>query len=307
MPGESADPLHQLPVGGQPVDLQAHPDLERLEGAGELRAVLGEVAQQRVVHHRVVRGDAGEHPAQVVPVPHQHATCLHRHEQQLVRVERERVGPLDAGEQRCHRRRQHAEPPEGAIDVQPHLLAPAEIGERVDRVDGRRGDGAGVGHHAERRESGLPVGANALFERLDIDPELVVSGKAAVVPAPETEQHEGLVHGIVGLLRGIDGERRAGHGVCLHALLPGIPGRMPLAGGRETDQVGDRTAGGDQPVRRLLEPEQRLEPADHGLLDGVGGGRELPDGAVLVEHRRERLGQDGGHGRRAVDIGQEAG
>ena len=66
----------------------------------------------------------------------------------LVRVDAQRVGAVEPGEQRLRRGTVAAAPPVGAVDVEPDTARLADVGDRVERVDrsgqrraGRRDDG----------------------------------------------------------------------------------------------------------------------------------------------------------------------
>ena len=150
-------------------DAQRQPELERARAAGELRAALAElddaaagVAQVGAVERERVLEQAGladEHGADLVGL-----------EEPLVRVEHERVGALDAGEE--VRLREAGGRAVGAVDVEPQALAVGEVGEVVERVDGagarraggaddaRTGSGRPRGRGGSRRRS-RPAGAGA--------------------------------------------------------------------------------------------------------------------------------------------------
>ena len=73
----------------------------------------------------------------VAAADEQHATRL-RQVEPLVRVERDRVGAVEAGEEMAGRRRRRGGQPVGAVDVEPDARLGTHVGERADRIDGAR-------------------------------------------------------------------------------------------------------------------------------------------------------------------------
>ena len=111
-------------VGVAPVGEQRDPHLEGGEAAGELHA--GEAEIVAALDELAVLMDVGRVDAEALGQPagvaDQHAADGERHVQPLVRVERDRVGPLDPGEQRPQLGDQHRRRSVGAVDVEPEVL-----------------------------------------------------------------------------------------------------------------------------------------------------------------------------------------
>jgi hypothetical protein len=112
--------------------------------------------------------------AQLLALAHQQAPGAVGEEHPLVRIEGERVGPLDAVQARLPFLAQHERAPVGGVDVQPQLARGAQIGERPQRIDGAGVGGAGRGDHQERRLAARPILVDGGGERLGPQPEALV-------------------------------------------------------------------------------------------------------------------------------------
>jgi hypothetical protein len=135
--------------GVDPVDLERQPQLQRAELARERDPAVGEVdlvvAGRGVAQIRRARREGG---GQQRSVAHEHAAQLGRLEEPLVRVERERVGALEAGQLPSPPLAQRRGRPVGAVDVQPHALGVARAAQRDERVDRARAGRARGGDDA---------------------------------------------------------------------------------------------------------------------------------------------------------------
>ena len=78
--------------------MHGHPHLECPEAPGQLQAPVGEVHLTRALDGVSVEvvGMNGERPFQPGPFADQHAAAFHRLVQPLVRIERHRVGAIEA-------------------------------------------------------------------------------------------------------------------------------------------------------------------------------------------------------------------
>ena len=112
-------------------------------------------------------------------VADQHAARLQRLEQPLVGVEGERVGLLDPGQQPPALGGEDGRGAEGAVDVEPQPLGPAQRGQVGQRVDAAGAGRPRGGDDAERPPPGRPVGRDRLGHHAGRQPELVVAGRAA--------------------------------------------------------------------------------------------------------------------------------
>ena len=81
---------------------------------------------------------------------HQANTEIVGLEQSLVRIEHQRIGSLDAVQVAASFRRDRRRAAVGAIDMQPHTLALAQVGDRVQRTDCPGIGSAGGSDHHDR-------------------------------------------------------------------------------------------------------------------------------------------------------------
>ncbi|MGA3087902.1 MAG: hypothetical protein ABSD75_04775 [Terriglobales bacterium] len=91
-------------------------------------------------------------------VSHQHAAGLEGAEQELVRIERDRILDPDRGHRALEAFAQGGKRAIGAVNVQPQPLFAAELRQRFDGVDRTRGHGAGAPHDAKRSEARVAIG-----------------------------------------------------------------------------------------------------------------------------------------------------
>ena len=116
------------------VGAEREPELERPERAGVLERDVDHVAGALV---RDVRLLVGERLDQVVAVADEEHAARLRQVEPLVRVERDRVGAVEAGEEMAGRRRRGSGQPVGAVHVQPDAQ-PRRTRRRARRSDRRR-------------------------------------------------------------------------------------------------------------------------------------------------------------------------
>ena len=144
-------------------------------------------------------------------VTHQGEPDVDRRLHPLVQVEREGVGAREA----AHGIRGAAEGQEaadGAVDVQPHTLGVAQVGDRLDVVDRAGVDRADGGHHGERLDPGGAVGRHGGGEGVDIHREVVAHGDDAQRRLAEPEQLDRLAVAAVHLAGGVDREAATARG-----------------------------------------------------------------------------------------------
>ena len=73
------------------------------------------------------------------------------HEEHLVGVPDDAVGPLEAGHQVPVPVAEHGRAAVGRVDVQPHAVVAADVGDLLQRVERPDGRGAGTGHDGDDR------------------------------------------------------------------------------------------------------------------------------------------------------------
>ena len=156
-----------------PCSLQREPHLERAKAARQLRPELawpGLAAGEAARGALEIAGVEGEGGAVQVAAADQHAAGVVLDVEPFVEVEGERIGTLDAGEQRPVRGAQDRERAERAVDVQPEALLARDVGERGEIVDRAGVDRAGGADDAERPQAEPPVGGDRPRELGGVDP-----------------------------------------------------------------------------------------------------------------------------------------
>lgn len=85
-------------VGGGAEVLQRPPDLQRLEGTGELRTLVREIDEVRILRHRQVAGVGVEGVVEMAAIADEDAAGFVGAEEELVGIEGDRVGEGEGGE-----------------------------------------------------------------------------------------------------------------------------------------------------------------------------------------------------------------
>ena len=144
-------PLDRGPDGIRAVRAEREPQLERAEGARVLERDVDHVVVGTLVRNVVllVRQSAVE----VRVAANEHDATGLREIQPLVGVERHGVGALETREQMSGGGCRGSRQPVGPVHVEPDTARLADVGQRVDPVDGageRRSRGR---HHRDRRDA----------------------------------------------------------------------------------------------------------------------------------------------------------
>jgi hypothetical protein len=196
-----------------------------------------------------------------------------------VGVEGEGVGLLDPGQELAAGGGQDRRGAEGAVDVEPQPLGPAQGGQVGQGVDAAGAGRARGGDHAERLPPGGPVGRDRRRHRLRGQLERVVAGEQAHLVGTEAEQPGGPADPGVGLVGGVQHR----------PLQPVLEHRPP--GRDQAVQVGRGAAVDEQPAGRLGQAEQLPQPAQGGQLGRGRAGGGLPGPGEHPEAGDEGVGQ----------------
>ena len=264
----------------EPEGLDRQPDLERAPAARELEPEVGEV-DLAVLDLGVLEvvGHDLERAAQQPSVAHEEAAALHRLVEPLVRVERDRVRRLDAGQRRAAALGEHREPAVRGVDVQPHAVAAADVGQRAERIDGT-GVGRTGGDRREQRRAALgDVDLDRPLEPPRVEPPVRACGEHTQLLGPEAEQARRARQRRVRLVGHV------GDDALVHRA------EQRLARARERGHVGRRAAAEQDPRRvgRIAEPV--LEPVEHGQLDLTRPRRLHPRADVDVERAGDEVAE----------------
>ena len=293
-PGERQDRLDRLAIRVGPVRREREPQGEPACAAGEVVGQIGGVQGGLRLGGFEVRG--------VLPVCcdgerriaiDEGAGVVGR-EQPLVRVDDERVGALDAIEERPDARCEQRGAPVGGVDVEPETPVGTRVGHPRQVVDDPGVRRAGARHH---REHALSVG----IER----PAEPVAGQPAALVVRDLQDVD--VHHPRG------GDHAGMHRVTRGESPPGRP--APPALGRrvprrhERREVPRRAAGDEHAAGLVGEPGEAggppqrlvLRPDRTGPVDPAGGDRgRRPDHEVEQHARFGRCGRHERNRRRMI-------
>ena len=212
-----------------------------------------------------------------------------------MRVERQRVGPRQPGQQRAKRLDQVEESAVGPVDMVPEARAFTQVGDRLERIDG-----AGVGRprrrdDQERPQAGAAVGVDRVAQGIDPHAELLVDRDRSHPIGKDAGQPGRLDDRGMGLGRGVED-------ACAD-----LGPELPLAGAEDGVEDGHRAAGGEQAAGGGWKAHPVAEPVEHiGLeLHQRRGG--LPDAGVAVGAVGDQVGECGREDAAAGDVGQVTG
>ena len=281
---------------------QHEPELQRAEAPPKLHAVIHEIARVGVFRRPQVFGHQAEGGAQRFGMPAIEGAEVEGREQPFVGVHHQRVGALAAGQNVAEFGQHGGGPGIGGIDVQPHLLGGADLGDGRNRVHAGGGRGPHRGHRAERQPAAGPVLPHGGGQRRRIHAELAVGGDLAHALLADA-QHDGrFFDGRMSLFGGVKAEARpAGH-----ALFP-QPQVQRLAGRGDGAQAADRGRVHHHAEELLRQAQHFSQPAHHHFFQLGGRRPRAPQHGVHVEGLAEHLAQNAGPRAGDGKVGEEAG
>ena len=212
-----------------------------------------------------------------------------------MRIERHRIGALDAGEDLAAARGKHEEAAVGAVDVEPQALARGEVGERRQRVDGAGVHRAGGGDQHERLQPAGTVLADRRLDHLRRQPEARVAWQRPHVLGRQPGQHRRLLQRVVHLVGAVDG---AAQEIRRQLLAPRHDERR---------EVGQRPAGGEEAARRRTVADLVAHPSQHVGLELHEPRRRLPNSRIAVERVAYEVRDRAVEEAAAGDVGEVAG
>ena len=224
-----------------------------------------EVRQQRIVIVGQVGSLESECAFERPPIPDQETARLEWCEQQLMRIERDRIGATAWQKLMAHARAQYEQPAIRGVDMQPQPVRLTELRQLVDRIDGARRDRPGTGDHTERCVTTSAVFVYGARELVDAQLTRRVGWNPPHVVGAEPEDRGALLDALMRLGRGVRHERRTS------ALQSALSKSrcMRVQRRRQGHQSRHRAAAGEEPARRVRVLELRGQPRDHVLFDGV--------------------------------------
>ncbi len=209
-------------------------------------------------------------------------------------VDGDRVGVLDAVQQRAPGGRDEQTAAVGGVDVHPGVVLRAQLGDLGQRVDRAEVGGAG-GADDRHRDQALGLAAAQLGgEHLDPHAALAVGGDGHHRVRAEAEQRRRLADAEVADVGGED------------AQLGGVRRLGLLAGEQHRLEVGLRAAAGEDAVGALAEADPARRPVDEAPLDEGAARRLVPGVQGGVDRREDRFAEHRRDDDRAVEVGQVA-
>ena len=183
----------------------------------------------------------------------------------------------------------------GAVDVEPDVVA-AYVGQGVDVVD-RAGQRRACG--GDDRDRGDAV-SFVVLDRFracgDVHASVAVDRNRADVPAADTEDLGGAADRVVRLGRAVERHLAAARAFVADAR----HGALARCG--ERGQVGDRSAGCQQPAGIVVEADELPDPPDRLRFEQVGGAGAVRDVDVVRGH--QRVGQHADLETRGTDVSE---
>ncbi len=287
---------NRAPIAVESQVSQGGPEFQRPEAAALLNPELRKPGQRRVIAE--MRRHERERVSHRLAVAHQRAAALDRDVHPLVRVDRGAVGAAQTVEQRPELGDQRRRTAVRGVDMKPQRLAPAQIGDLPERIDGPGVHCSGRRGHARRRQAGRPIRPDLTLEGGDVEAPRPIHRDASQAVMADPEKLDGLLEAAVTLGRCVH-DQPTGR----HALGPHAARRPDVAHDGEPDQVGDRSTARQDAAAVLRESDDVPHPAQHGVFD-VGGG------VIAARHARveacgQELGEDGKRGRRRIHPPEE--
>ena len=276
--------------------LDRQPDLDRVRCPRELHPVVGEVHLSR---HRalrvsqVVRMDL-ERVEELPSLADEETAAFEGLVEPLVRIERDRVGELDARESGAAALGDRGEPAIRAVDVEPRATLAADRGDLGQRIDGTGAGGSGGRGDEEWFAAGARVRVHRGAQCFGTKPVAIVDRQHAYLVRPESQDARGAREGRVCLVRAVDNEpirHRADE---------------RLARARERCHVRRGAAAGEHSARvgRITDPV--FEPVEDDQLELARAGRQSPRADVDVESARDQIAERGWPGPAARDVREVA-
>ena len=200
-----------------------------------------------------------------------------------MRVQADRVGALDSGEEPGALPAERGETTVGGVDMQPDVLRLAEIRHLLERVDrsGARRPGVGADRHG-LEPRGAILGDRAR-QSLHVQTVLPVGRDHADALPPDADDHRGTRLRTVALVAHVDGRALR------------IAGRFP--GSDEGVHAGGGAAAGQQTPGTLRVTEPAPEPVQDDELDLARTARDQPGAGVHVPGGGQEIRDDPRPGR----------
>ena len=212
--------------------------------------------------------------------------------QQLLGIDGDRVGLIEAIHQLCKRLRQRKHPTDGSIHMHPDPLPSADGGDGRQGVNRTAHGGAGGGHHSQAWTSRGPQGLQRLFQCIGAE-RTIGSNRNGLQRIVGQAHHQGrFLQGDVGVLAA-ENHTIAGTGV--------------NASSHQGHQVAQGATAGQHTTSTIGETQPLAEPAAELLLEvGQAGGKLLRQ-QIVVQAGTDQIRRNGGGEGWGVQMGQRPG
>ena len=208
-----------------------------------------------------------------------------------MRVERDAVGEVDPRQNVAGIGAQGEQAAIGSIDMEPSVVATAQGGDFVERIDRAGIDGAGRCDDQPRPDTGGAILFQRFLERRNRHAVALVGRDLPPWRLPPAGNVKGLVHAMMGETRGIDG-----------AAIIRVPG---IAGRDDRRQIGDASAGGQRAGGAFRIADDPRQPCSRGIFQPHRAGTGRGEAGILVGDRGQQVAERGGKQAAAGDIGHE--
>ena len=216
-------------------------------------------------------------------------------EQPLVRIERDRVRALEPAEGVPPALGEDEEPAVGGIHVQPQPLRARELGRGLEVVHRARVRRARAHDQEEGTASGGPIRRHRLRQGIEANPESLVGGDGAHARRREPGQQGRLLDRVMRLVG------------CVEDAGEEVLGQALAAGGHERDEVGHRSAGGEEAEGGRRIAHHLAEPAADVRFELDQTRRGHPHADEAIGHVRDEVGDAGVEEPASGNVGEIAG
>jgi hypothetical protein len=216
----------------------------------------------------------------------------------LVRVERDRVGTLDAGELGAEIVGEHRRSAVSGVDVEPEPLVGADVGDLAQGIDRSGRHRSPAPDDGDGADSVIPIGLDRVAKLVHPHAVGIVDRDVPQRRRAQPEHVRGPVVHDVRLRRLVDRE----WGPVTYPVAPDVPAGRAVTRRLQRDEIRHRSARNDQPTRGVRQAESIGEPTREVELDLGGGRRQTPPADVRVQTRREQVGDGSRNRPRSTDV-----
>ncbi len=276
--------------------LHREPDAQPGKATRQLGPVLARIVEVfRMRHRRQIGGRGLVRGAQRGAVADEQRAGAVGQEHAFVRIEGQRIGARQPAQRVSQVIAQIEERPVRAVDVMPHSLAIAHVGNLIERIHGARVGRAGGGDDGARRQAGSAIGGNRLAQHVDAQAEAIVGFNRAHAVGHDAGELRRLQHGVMRLIGRVE-----------HAAAD-FRAQVALARAHDGVEGGHRAAGGEQAARFGRKTHPVAQPVERVGFELHECRRRLPDAGITVRGVGDEVGERRRINAAARNVGEVAG